>query len=498
MLYTRQILILFVGLYTVRVVLDILGVEDYGLYSVVGGVVTLLSFLSGSMTTATQRFFSFALGEKNFEKLKKTFSVNLIIYAAISLLAAVLLESIGLWFVKNKLEVPPERLSSVIVLFHFTVLTFIINIFSSPFRAIIIAHEDMHYFAYISVLEALLKLAIVFLLVVLPWDKLELYGALLSIVAVVVTSIYLFLCLKNYKECQFKKFYWDKTLYTELVSFTGWTLFGQATSVTRNQAITILLNQAFSPITVAARAIATNIASNINMFSMNFNVGLYPPIIKSYASKSKAELNSLIFNGSKITFFLMWVFALPIFLEMDTILSIWLKKPPVEALLFSRLALVETLIIAIGLPLTTAARAPGRMKKYELVLGSMQILIFLLAWIVLKLGNPAYSVYLVAISVTLLIFIVRLFLVRSLIGMRITPFFKQVLLPIISIIIISSALPIGLKFFILPKGLLYSFITTSVSFIVSIISMYFIGLNKHWKTKVKSSVYNTLQKIKLK
>lgn len=494
MLYFRQILILLVSLYTVRVVLDALGVEDYGIYSVVGGIVSFFSFLSGTMASATQRFFSFALGQRDFDKLKSTFSVNLIIYAAIAVVALILLETVGLWFVNEKLNVPPERFESACWIFHFSVFMFISTIISTPFMAIIIAHEDMQIYAYVSIIEAIMKLGVVFLLVYLPWDKLELYGMLTFAVSVITTAIYVVICLRKYRECQFRKFYWDKELFHQIVGFTGWTLFGQITSVGRNQAVTILLNQVFNPVVVAARAIAINITSQINVFSNNFNTGLYPPIIKSYAADDKEEMFSLIFNGSKISFFLMWIFALPFFIEMDTILTLWLKNPPPEAILFTRLALIEVLINAISLPLTTAARAPGKMKVYELTLGFIQILIFVVSLIVLKMGGAAYSVFVVAIVANIVMFVVRLLIVRILISLALKPFFQQVIYPILLVALVSVIPSFGVHF-LLPKGFVFTCITILWSVALTIFGMYFLGLDKFMREKVRGIIVTQIHKI---
>jgi O-antigen/teichoic acid export membrane protein len=494
MLYFRQILILLVSLYTVRVVLEVLGVEDYGIYSVVGGVVSFFSFLSGTMASATQRFFSFAIGQGDTEKLKKTFSINLFIYVTIAVIALVLLETVGLWFVNEKLNVPPERLEAVLWIFHFSVLMFIATIFSTPFMAIIIAHEDMQIYAYISIMEALLKLGVVFLLMHISWDKLELYGMLTFSVSVIITVIYIFICYRKYDECQFRKFYWDKLLMLEIVGFTGWTLFGQLTTVGRNQAVTILLNQAFNPVVVAARAIAVNITSQIAVFSNNFNIGLYPPIIKSYAAGDKKEMFSLIFNGSKITFFLMWVFALPFFLEMDIILKIWLKSPPPEAILFTRLALVEVLINSISLPITTAARAPGKMKAYELTLGFIQILIFVASLVVLKMGGAAYTVFIVAIVANLIMFIVRLLIVRALIGLSLRPYIYQVVFPV-CIVTLLSVIPSFIIHFLLPIGLIFTCMSIVSSVIITCISMYFKGLDQQMRERVRSVIVTRVKKV---
>lgn len=494
MLYFRQVLILLVSLYTVRVVLNTLGVEDYGIYSVVGGVVSFFSFLSGTMASATQRFFSFALGQDDIDKLNRTFSVNLIIYISIAIIAFFLLETIGLWFVHEHLNVPIERFEAAQFIFQFSILTFIATIFAVPFMAIIIAHEDMHIYAYISIIEVILKLGIVFLLVYLPWDKLELYGMLIFLVTSLISILYLIICTHRYKECQFRIFYWDKALFHEILDFTGWTLFGQITNVARFQSVTILLNQMFSPIVVASRAIAGQITGQINVFSNNFNVGLYPPIIKSYASNNRSEMFALICHGSKITFFLMWVIALPLFFEMDVALNLWLKTPPPDAVLFTRLALIETVILSISMPLTTAARAPGRMKFYELTLGSIQILIFVISFIILKIGAPAYSVFIVAIIANLIMFLIRLFIVRSLIKFPLKPFWKQVILPV-SLVVITSSLVTFFLDYLLPDELVFDCLLCIASIIITSACMYILGLEKKEREKVESLVLNKIRKL---
>lgn len=499
MLYFRQIVILLVSLYTVRVVLDVLGIEDYGIYSVVGSIVSFFSFLSGTMASATQRFFSFAIGLGDCERLKKTFTVNWMIYGAIAVVALILLETIGLWFVNEQLQVPPERFESVRWIYHFSVLTFMVTIFSTPFMAIIIAHEDMQIYAYMSIVEAFMKLGAVFLLVQLQliqlqWNKLELYGMLIFAVSVIPAVIYVVICVRKYSECQFRKFYWDNGLLHEIMGFTAWTLFGQITTVARYQSVTILLNQMFSPVVVAARVIAMNITGQISVFSNNFNIGLYPPIIKSYAADDKNGMFSLIFNGSKITFFLMWIFALPFFLEMDTILSVWLKNPPPEAVLFTRLALVEVLIHSISLPITTAARAPGKMKLYELTLGCIQIAIFVASLIILKRGAAAYSVFVVAIIANLVMFAIRLLIVRILIGLSLRLFFYQVVFPIF-VVTFLSAIPSFSIHFYLPQGLVYTCISVVSSIIITCISMYFLGLDKSMRGKVKNIILTRVHKI---
>ena len=458
MLYFRQLFIMLVSLYTVRVVLNVLGVEDYGIYNVVAGVVTLFNFLSGTMASATQRFFSFALGKNDVFLLKKIFSINLLVYLIIALTAVVLLETAGLWFVMTKLNVPSDRLTDVCLLYHFSVLTFIGMICASPFIAIIVAHEDMQIYAYLSIIEAVMKLGVVFLLVWSPGDKLVIYGALLFLVSVINALMYLFVCMRKYEECTFRNFRLERKLLREIFDFV-----------------------------VAARAIALNVSGCINIFANNFNVGLYPPIIKHYAAGERKEMFQLIFNGSKITFFLMWIIALPLFLEMDFVLTLWLKEPPPGVVLFTRLALIESLINSVSLPLMTAARAPGKMKMYELTLGIIQILIFPASWLILLYGGEAYTVFVVAIIANLVMFAVRLLIVHWLIQLPLKQFSSHVILPVL-LVMICSALSSFLMSAILPAGFIFTCLLGFASIFFSFLCMYFIGLSSLQRLQIQNII----------
>jgi O-antigen/teichoic acid export membrane protein len=487
MLYIRQIFNLLVSLFTVRIVLNALGVEDFGIFNVVAGVVSLWAFLSGTMGSATQRFFSFALGEGDFAKLKKVFSINLLIYVVIAIASLVLLETLGLWFVYAKLNVPQTRFETVLYLYQFSAITFIATIFTTPFRAIIIAHEDMQLYAALSILETCMKLGIALSLKHLPYDKLFAYGLFLLIVSIINAVFYVLICTRKYAECQFRKFYWDEGVLREIVGFTSWTLFGQISNVFRQQAITILLNQTFNPVVVAARAVETKITSHVKVFSTNFNVGIYPPIIKSYAADDKKRMFSLIYGGSKITFFLVWVFALPLIFEAETILRLWLGTLPPGAVLFTRLGLIEVLILSVSLPITTAARAPGKMKLYELTLGSIQIAIFVISWIVLGMGGAAYYIYVVNITANVVMFIIRLGLIRKLINFNIGEYFERVVFPVM-LIVLLSAIPSYAVYLYLPNALIYRGLSIVLSILFSSISMYFIGLNKQWRAEIQNRI----------
>lgn len=341
-----------------------------------------------------------------------------------------------------------------------------------------------------------MKLAAAILLSQLSYDKLELYGYLLLAVAALNTTLYLIICLRKYVECQFRTIYWDKHLVRNIIGFTGWTLFGQLTTVFRGQAITVLINQFFSPATVAARAIAMTVAGQALVFSQHFNTGLYPPIIKTYATNQKTEMSGLVINGSKLTFFLMWVFALPMLLEMEAILALWLNIPPPEAVLFTQLALIESLILSVSLPLATAARAPGQMRRYELTLGTIQIAIFVCSWVALMAGYSAASVFIIAIVANVLMFKIRLLLVKSLVGIPLAPYYTKVFIPVSLIILLSTTAGMAANHW-LPDTMAGSFGVVAVCVTAATVCMYFIGLDKHWRKRIQSMVTERLARVRV-
>lgn len=489
-LYFRQILIMLVSLYTVRVVLNTLGASDYGIYNVVAGVVTMFSFLSAAMATASQRFFSYEIGRDDSERLKKTFSVMLCIYLILIGLVVLLAETVGLWFVYNKLVIPEERLTAAKWIYQFSILNFIVTLITTPYMADIIAHENMSVYAYVSIVEAVLKLAIVFLLKILPYDKLIVYGILLFAVGFINTALYRFYCKKHYKECVFRPM-WDKAMFKEITGFTGWTLFGSLSGVFRNQAITVLINQFFSPVVVAARAIALQVTNTLSLFSSNFNTGLYAPIIKEYAADNKEEMFRVIFNGCKMTFFLMWIFALPLYLRMDYVLTLWLKELPEYVVLFTRLSIIEVLLVAICYPLSTAARAPGKMALYEGILGTLQVIIFVGSFIWIKFfGGEAVVVYYMAIIINVLMFVFRAFLLRGLLGISLRRFTIQVIIPV-TIIMVVSTIPSVFIDRLLPQNFISLCAVTAVAVILSSVAMFYVGMSNNTRHEI-------IQKMKSK
>jgi O-antigen/teichoic acid export membrane protein len=466
---------MLVSLYTVRVVLNTLGVEDYGIYNVIAGIVTMFGFLNRIMAAALQRYFSFEIGRGDFERLEKIFSLSITIYVLIIVLVLLMGETIGLWYVNRKLIVPIERRKIAIWIYQFSILSFMFSIITTPYMAAIIAHEDMNIYAYVSIVEAGLKLAVVFLLRFFPLDKLLLYGILMCAVIVINTGIYRTICTYKYRECKFR-FYWDKKLFKEIAGFTGWHLFGALGGVSKYQGITILLNQFFSPFVVAASAIAVAVNTAVSSFSNNFIMAVQPQITKNYAAGRKSEAVQITFLGAKGAYFLMYLFVLPLVLEMPFVLKLWLKNPPEYAALFTRLVLLDVLINSVGLLLGTLAQATGRINLYNSVLGGIQILNFPVSLLILRLGAPAYSVVVVSICITLSVFILRFPLLKRLIAYSIKQFFRRVALPACAVSVTSAVLPIMLHCIMRPS-FLRLFVVTGVSVLSVCGCIYFLGLN---------------------
>jgi O-antigen/teichoic acid export membrane protein len=492
MLYFRQILIMLVSLYTVRVVLETLGAEDYGIYNVVAGVVTMFGFLSNSMAIASQRYFSFEIGREDSEQLKRIFSLSLIIYALIALIILILAETIGLWFVSNKLVILLERKNMALWVYQLAIVSFIFTIFVSPYMALIFAFEDMDIFAYVSIGEALLKLGSVFILQVFLWDKLLLYGLLLCLIAFIKTVVYWWICKIKYKECKFQ-FFWDRKLFKEFTGYTAWNFFGELSGVINNQSISILLNQFFNPAVVASRSIAFSVRNTAMSFSQNFFSAIRPQIVKKYAAGQKTEMLLLMFQGAKGAYFLMYLVVMPLIIEMPFVLSLWLGELPAYLVVFTRLVLFDVLIDSVNYPLVTAAQATGRIKLYQMVVGGISLARLPISWIILLQGAPAYSVMIVGIGITVLAAIARFIIVKKLIVFSSMQYIQNVIIPIVCVSALSIILPFVLST-ILQNNFFCLCVIVTVSIVFTGISIYTVGLKSSERKMVKAFVKARLTK----
>ena len=476
MLYFRMILTMLVSLYTSRVILNTLGVEDYGIYNVVGGVVSMFAFFNSAMSSATQRFLSYEIGRGDFVQLRKTFNATQVIHIGIAVLIFILAETVGLWFVKTYLVIPAERLEAAIWVYHFSVLSFMVSIIQVPYNATIIAHERMNVYAYVSIMEVTFKLLIVFMLTWITYDKLKLYGILYFAVVFVIAAIYRVYTRRNFEESKFEVVK-DKRLYKTLISYSGWSLFGNIAGVAQGQGVNIILNIFFGPVVNAARGVAMQVQSAVNSFVTNFQMAVNPQIIKSYAANENEYMISLIIRSSKFSFYLLFLLSLPIILEIDQILKMWLINVPSYAPIFTVLILVVILITSISGPLKIAVQATGKIAVYQAVIGTLLFMTLPISYYFLKLGYPPEVTLYITIVIEILALIFRFFFLKKIINFPVARFIKDVVIRNIIIVLLSVSLPLFLRK-VLDESFWRLFFVTCVALIWNATVIYFVGLNK--------------------
>ena len=405
-----------VGLYTVRAILDLLGVVYYGNYNVVGGVVSMFAFLNGTLSTSSQRYFSIELAKGNMRRLNQWFCLNITTFSLFIILFVVIAETVGLWFVNSKMNIPEERMFAANVVYQLSIISFCINFFSIPYNALIIAHEKMSAFAYISIVEALLKLGIVYILSIITWDKLIVYGVLMFLTACSITSSYIIYNHLHFKESKYHP-YWNKQEIKELISFSGWHFFGTFSVTIRSQGINILINLFFNPAVNAARAVAFQIYHAVAQLSNNFFIAVKPQIYKSYAAHDYEGLYKLILRSSIMTSFLISILIYPILANTQYILSLWLKEVPEYAVVFTQLVLINGLIDSINGPTAAAMLATGKIRNYELLVGGGIILNLPISYIVLKLGGEPTATIVVSIIISTYTTLMRAYLLSKAINL---------------------------------------------------------------------------------
>ena len=475
MLYIRMLLIMAVTLYTSRVVLEVLGVEDFGIYNIVGGVVVLFSFINNAMATATQRFLNFELGRNDIKEVGRVFSMSMTAHISIALLVLFLAETIGLWFLLTQMNIPDGRMKAAVWCYQFSILTTCVQIIRVPYNACIIAYERMSFYAYISILEVILKLLIVFLLSIGGFDKLIFYSILMFLVTVAVCYAYKIVCNRNFNISRYS-FFWDKILYKKLMSFSGWSLFGSAANVGAQQGLNILLN-IFCGVTVnAAMGIANQVSGAIYSFVYNFQVAFNPQIVKSYAIGDKEYFERLIFQASKFSFFLLFLISLPLLLECDFVLSVWLKEIPKYSVLFIKLILIYLMIDAISAPLWISVQAIGDIRNYQILMSFLILLNLPLGYLALYYDLQPASVLVIRVSVNMFTYIVRIIYLKKRISFPIWKYMKEVLGVAFLVVILSTPIPLFInKFHSSWQGFV---MTTTVSIFCVLIATFFLGFTK--------------------
>lgn len=494
LLYGRTVLIMLVSLYTSRVVLQALGVEDYGVYTAIGGVVSLLTVVTGPIDIAISRFLTFELGRGNFDRLKRYFSTGLTIMVLFSVLTVILLETVGLWFLNNKMVMDESRMVAANWVLHLSIAAFVVNMISSPYRASIIAHERMSLFAYLGILEAVLKLGVAFMIKFLPFDKLVLYAFLLLLVGILIRFIYTIVCNKEFEECRAPKMIVDKELFGGLFSFAGWNMFGAAATVCRNQGVNILFNLFGGPIVNAAYGIANQVNSAVGSFVNNFTTALNPSIIKSYAASEKSYMMSLIYQGARFSYFLVLLFALPLILETEYVTRLWLGQIPDYSVVFIRMMLIYSLIESLSKTIMAGVHASGRIKLYQIVIGGFQIIILPIAYVLLLMGYSPISVLFAMIALDIFAVFARMVLAKQIFGLSIWSYTKNVILVVVITTLIALPIPLFVRH-IIDDGFIRFIIVVVLCIISGSFSILYVGCTKSERYSVLTRAMNIFAKV---
>lgn len=491
LLYIRMLLMMAVSLYTSRVILNALGIEDYGIYNVIGGVVTMFSFLNGTMAASTQRFLSYAIGKQDNKLLQDTFSQTLTLHILIALIIVVLGEGIGYWFVTHQLVIPPDRLNAAVWAFHCSLFCLFFGVIQVPYNAMIVAQERMNIYAYFSIAEVLLKLAVAFLITCFAFDKLKLYALLLLSVAGITLILYSSFCKLKFDTNL--RLFWNNNLCKNLLSFSGWNLSAQVAYVARTQGVNILLNLFFGPALNAARGIAVQVSGALTSFVSNFQLAANPQIVKSYAQRDMVGMRKLIYDSSRFSFLLLSMLSIPFYLECEAILTIWLKTVPDYAVIFTRLVLMSMLVDALSGTLGYGMFATGKVRNYQLTLSSLFILNPILVYILFKGGLQPVIIYIIEITFNAIALGFRLYFLRKLIGISILTYYRQVIRAGIFIFLLSS-IPAYLVQQTMPESIFRIFVVIITSVCTIAIWGYLIGLTKQERQKANQLINNICKK----
>lgn len=493
MLYFRMILIMGVSLYTSRIVLNELGVDDYGVYVVVGGVISMLSFLNACMTTSTQRYLNYELGnpEGTLTRLKEIFSTSLTIHIVIALIVLALAETFGLWFVNNKLVIPADSKFGANVVYQTSALIFCLNILRVPFNAAIIAHEHMQIYAWISIVEAILKLLVSYALILVPTMKLAWYGIFLAGTQIVIAGWYIAVCHKKFAECRLRISY-RSALFKEMSQFAGWNLFGSIAWIARGQGMGIMLNIFFGPALNAAKGVAEQVSGSVSNLNSNFQLALNPQITKNYASSELEKMWLLTYRGIKFSSLLMWCLCLPIMLSASVILSLWLKTVPPYTSLFVILVMCDCIVSNLfGSPLMTALSATGNIRNYQIAVSAVLLLILPLAYIALRNDCPPEVIFYLNIMLNMFAGITRLCFCKRMLGFSVMSYIRTVMTPFLCVVFLSGIISLCVSYLLHPYGLsdiMSLVVLTSISVASVFLTTWYCGLSGVERNSIKKMV----------
>lgn len=492
-LYMRMIFLMLIGLYTSRVILQALGVDNYGIYNVVGGFVAMFHVLSKSLTSASTRFINYEIGKGNKDRLSKVFSTSLTIQILLAIGIGIICEIIGVWYVNNVMVIDPNRLYAANWVFQFSIITFCSTLITVPYNAAIIAHERMKAFAYVSLFDGIAKLAISYAVMISPVDVLIFYAALICILQLSIQGMYRYYCHRNFQECS-GKLCLEKTMVKNMAGYAGWTFIGTSASVLRNQGGNVLINLFFGTVVNAARGVANQVLHAVSGFVTNFTMALDPQITQNYASGNHEYMMKLVYVGARLSYYMLLILCLPIIINADYILHLWLKEVPDHAVTFTQLTLVFTMIEAISHPLIKAQQATGRIRNYQLVVGGLNLLNLPICYVIYKMGGIEESFLIVAILCSIVCLMARIYMLRTHVKLNVRDFLKNVLLNIVIVSAISLTLPVLLSCY-LPQCFWSLCLNAIVTFCFSCIIILFIGCNSNERVLVYSYIYKIKRKI---
>lgn len=483
LLYFRMLITLVIGLYTSRVVLSALGISDYGLYNVVGGVVSMFTFINGSLAAGTQRFLTFELGRGETENLKKVFSTAIVIHLCLGIIILILSETIGLWFVLNKMNFEPGRINAALWVYHFSIIACFISVLQVPFMSSLIAHENMTIYAYMGIYDAVMKLLVVFLLYISPIDRLIFYSFLILLVNISSAIIYNIYCHKKYEECRFS-FHFDKETFRRMFSFSGWDIIGSLASLGQMQGVNIVINIFCGTIVNAARGISVTVNNVTMAFVNNFLMAANPQIIKSYAQNKLEDMYTLVINTAKLASYLLLIIGIPIFIETEYLLTVWLGKYPAHTEIFVKIILLQSWIQSLGLPLMKAMHATGNIKLMNMTVGLLILMILPITYLMFKLGFKPETVLLINIVPWCLALPVRLALLKKYCDFPVWKFINEVVFKGIAITAICFLVSYSVRYFLPAEGFARFIIVTTVSIVFTAFIILYFGIDKDLRKNI--------------
>lgn len=466
-----------ITLFTSRVVLDCLGEDDYGVYNVVGGVVAMFAFIQNALIIAIQRFITFELGTGDKKRLQSVFSTSVNIQFLLSIIIVVLTETIGLWFLNTQMSIPEGRIGAANFVLQCSIITTVISLITVPYNATIIAHEHMAVFAYFSIIEAVLKLSIAYLLYISDFDKLMIYAVLILFVSILMQLLYSFYCRRKFEETHFRLGL-DKKLFREMASFAGWSFVGNTSTMLNTHGVNMLINVFFGVKVNAARAIAIQVENAVEQFVNGFTTAINPQITKSYASKDFTYLYILICRGSKFSFFIMLIMVVPLILESDAILRLWLKEVPTYTSIFLKLVLIYSLITSLAKSMVTGILATGIIKRYQIEMNIISVMIFPLSWIAYYWGAPAYMTYVIAIVIVFFLTFVRLIELKRLISFPVRLYLSQYATVMLIVCLLAFSVPLAIQNFV-TLSILRFFLISIISVLWTMMCIYVVGLKRN-------------------